>query len=65
MLTITKMERVQDILVLYQTSPALHTALIAWVRYEASKGAGTAESDTPLANSKHELAALKNAGLRR
>ena len=30
------MPAVQDILVLYQTSPALYVAPSAWARYEAS-----------------------------
>ena len=34
------MPRVQDILVLYQTSPALDVTPVAWARYEASKGTG-------------------------
>jgi hypothetical protein len=29
----------QDILVLFQTAPALDTQVVAWARYEASKGA--------------------------
>ena len=31
---------VQDILVLFQTSPALDVEPVAWSRYEASKGTG-------------------------
>ncbi len=61
MLTITNMERVQDILVLYQTSPALDTAPIAWARYEASKGAAIEdlieESEPPYRNA---LAAMRD-----
>ncbi len=34
------MPAVQDILVLYQTSPALDVVPSAWARYEASKGTG-------------------------
>jgi len=34
------MPKVQDILVLFQTSPALDVAPAAWGRYEASKGTG-------------------------
>ena len=34
------MPKVQDILVLFQTSPALDVAPAAWARYEASKGTG-------------------------
>ena len=61
MLTITNMERVQDILVLYQTSPALDTAPIAWARYEAAKGAAIEdlieESEPPYRNA---LAAMRD-----
>ena len=32
------MPKVQDILVLYQTSPALDVTPVAWARYEASEG---------------------------
>jgi len=31
---------VQDILVLFQTTPGLDSAVIGWSRYEASKGTG-------------------------
>ncbi len=44
------MAQVQDILVLYQTSPALDVTPVAWARYEASKGTGIEdliEEDTP------------------
>ena len=34
------MPRVQDILVLFQTTPGLDAAVVAWSRYEASKGTG-------------------------
>ena len=34
------MPTVQDILVLFQTSPGLDSAAIGWSRYEASKGTG-------------------------
>ena len=37
------MPKVQDILVLYQTSPALDVTPVAWARYEASKGARITE----------------------
>ncbi len=32
------MRLVQDILVLFQTTPALDSQVVAWARYEASKG---------------------------
>ena len=32
------MPEVQDIMVFYQTTPALTAAPVAWARYEASKG---------------------------
>jgi len=32
------MPAVQDILVLFQTTPALDANVVAWARYEASKG---------------------------
>lgn len=41
---------VQDILVLFQTSPALDVEPVAWARYEASKGTGIrdlVEEDEP------------------
>jgi hypothetical protein len=31
---------VQDIIVLFQTAPALDANVVAWARYEASKGTG-------------------------
>ena len=34
------MPAVQDILVFFQTSPALDVEPVAWARYEASKGTG-------------------------
>jgi len=34
------MPTVQDILVLYQTTPALDAPPVAWAYYEASKGTG-------------------------
>lgn len=34
------MAQVQDILVFFQTSPALDVTPVAWARYEASKGIG-------------------------
>lgn len=34
------MAQVQDILVFFQTSPALDVTPVAWARYEASKGTG-------------------------
>ena len=37
------MAKVQDILVFYQTSPALDVSPVAWARYEASKGTGIKE----------------------
>ena len=37
------MAKVQDILVFYQTSPALDASPVAWARYEASKGTGIKE----------------------
>ena len=45
------MPKVQDILVLFQTSPALDVAPAAWARYEASKGTGIKdliEESTPV-----------------
>ncbi len=48
------MPPVQDILVLFQTSPALDVAPVAWARYEASKGTGikdlVEESEPPYKN---------------
>lgn len=45
------MPAVQDILVLFQTAPALDTQVVAWARYEASKGTRiqdlVEESDPP------------------
>lgn len=32
------MPSVQDIIVLFQTAPALDSQVVAWARYEASKG---------------------------
>ena len=34
------MPLVQDILVFFQTTPALDAQVVAWARYEASRGAG-------------------------
>ena len=34
------MAQVQDILVFFQTSPALDVTPVAWARYDASKGKG-------------------------
>ena len=34
------MPKVQDIMVLFQTTPALDAQAVAWARYEASKGTG-------------------------
>ncbi|NKB66419.1 MAG: hypothetical protein GKR89_05120 [Candidatus Latescibacteria bacterium] len=34
------MSAVQDILVLFQTTPALDAQVMAWARYDASKGTG-------------------------
>ena len=48
------MPAVQDILVLFQTSPNLDAAPVAWSRYEASKGTGikdlVEESEPPYKN---------------
>jgi len=44
------MPTVQDILVLYQTTPALDAPPVAWAYYEASKGTGVqdlVEEDEP------------------
>ena len=55
------MPLVQDILVLFQTSPALDVAPAAWARYEASKGTGITdlveESEPPYANA---MAAMRD-----
>ena len=52
---------VQDILVLFQTSPSLDVAPVAWARYEASKGAGikdlVEENDPPYKNA---MAAMRD-----
>ena len=48
------MPLVQDILVLFQTSPGLDSATIGWSRYEASKGTGISdlvdEAEPPYSN---------------
>ena len=48
------MPAVQDILILFQTTPALDTAPVAWARYDASKGTGirdlVEESEPPYKN---------------
>ena len=36
----SSMPDVQDVLVLFQTTPGLDAAVVAWSRYEASKGPG-------------------------
>ncbi|HJP30607.1 MAG: hypothetical protein QF689_10920 [Candidatus Latescibacteria bacterium] len=44
------MPDVQDVLVLFQTTPGLDSQVVAWSRYEASKGTGIsdlAEEDEP------------------
>jgi hypothetical protein len=55
------MTLVQDILVLFQTSPALDETPAAWARYEASKGARIAdlveEAEPPYANA---MAAMRD-----
>ena len=55
------MPAVQDILVLYQTSPALDVSSVAWARYEASKGTGIKdlieESEPPYKNA---MAAMRD-----
>lgn len=55
------MPAVQDILVLFQTSPALDVEPVAWARYEASKGTGiedlVEEDEPPYANA---LAAMRD-----
>lgn len=55
------MPQVQDILVFYQTSPALDVAPVAWARYEASKGTGiddlVEESEPPYRNA---MAAMRD-----
>ena len=55
------MPAVQDILVLYPTSPALDVAPSAWARYEASKGTGikdlVEESQPPYENA---MAAMRD-----
>ena len=53
------MPKVQDILVLFQTSPELDAAPAAWAHYEASKGTGIKdlieESAPPYKNALEEL----------
>ena len=52
---------VQDILVLFQTSPALDVEPVAWARYEASKGTGIkdlVEEDEP--PYKNAMAAMRD-----
>ncbi len=55
------MSAVQDILILFQTSPALDVAPVAWARYEASKGTGikdlVEESEPPYKNA---MAAMRD-----
>ena len=55
------MGNVQDILVFYQTSPALDVTPVAWARYEASKGTGIqdliAEDNPPYKNA---MAAMRD-----
>ncbi len=55
------MPAVQDILVLFQTSPALDVEPVAWARYEASKGTGiqdlVEEDEPPYENA---LAAMRD-----
>ena len=55
------MPAVQDILVLFQTNPALDAAPVAWAHYEASKGTGIKdlieESDPPYRNA---MAAMRD-----
>ncbi|MFT5377208.1 MAG: hypothetical protein ACI906_004046 [Candidatus Latescibacterota bacterium] len=55
------MPAVQDILVLFQTTPALTANVVAWARYDASQGAGIPdlpdESEPPYANA---MAAMRD-----
>ena len=55
------MPLVQDILVLFQTSPALDVTPVAWARYEASTGVGiddlVEESQPPYVNA---MAAMRD-----
>ena len=55
------MAAVQDILVFFQTTPALDAQVVAWARYEASKGTGLGdlveESDPPYHNA---MAAMRD-----
>ena len=54
------MPEVQDIMVFYQTTPALTAAPVAWARYEASKGPIrdlVEEDDPPYADA---LAAMRD-----
>ena len=55
------MPQVQDILVLFQTSPALDVTPVAWAWYEASKGTGiddlVEESEPPYENA---MAAMRD-----
>ena len=48
------MSQVQDIIVLFQTTPALDADVVAWARYEASKGVNIPdiadESEPPYRN---------------
>ena len=48
------MSQVQDIIVLFQTTPALNADVVAWARYEASKGVNIPdiadESEPPYRN---------------
>ncbi len=55
------MSAVQDILVFFQTTPALDAQVVAWASYEASKGTGLGdlveESDPPYHNA---MAAMRD-----
>ena len=55
------MSAVQDILVFFQTTPALDAQVVAWARYEASRGTGLGdlveESDPPYHNA---MAAMRD-----
>ena len=55
------MAKVQDILVFYQTSPALDVSPVAWARYEASKGTGIKELiEEDRAPYKNAMAAMRD-----
>ncbi|MDA0334358.1 MAG: hypothetical protein O2782_04260 [bacterium] len=55
------MAEVQDILVLFQTTPGLDAQVVAWSRYEASKGPGITdlveEAEPPYRNA---MAAMRD-----